>query len=69
MSFHVTEASVPGFRRFAEDYVVEPESTASCRFTWTIAIDPATVGRIATPMNRALLGTLFADTRRHYGSA
>ena len=68
MSFYATEASLPGFRRFAEDYVVEPRGEAACRLTWTIAIDPAPAGRLSMPVNRALLGTLFRDTRRHYGS-
>ena len=68
MSFYAVEASVPGFRHFAEDYLVEPNSETSCRFTWTVAIDPAPAGRITMPMNRALLGTLFRDTRKHYGA-
>jgi hypothetical protein len=58
---------VPLFRRFAEDYLVEPTSEASCRFTWTIAIDPHPAARILNPANRLLLGTLFGDTRKHYG--
>ncbi len=66
-SFYVLEASVPLFRRFAEDYLVEPTSEASCRFTWTIAIDPHPAARILNPANRLLLGTLFGDTRKHYG--
>jgi hypothetical protein len=66
-SFYVLEASVPLFRRFAEDYLVEPTSDASCRFTWTIAIDPRPAARVLNPANRLLLGTLFRDTRKHYG--
>jgi Polyketide cyclase / dehydrase and lipid transport len=66
-SFYVEEASLPLFRRFAEDYLVEPTSETSCRFTWTIAAEPRMPARIADPGNRLLLGTLFRDTRRHYG--
>ena len=55
------------FRRFAEDYLVEPTGETSCRFTWVIAIEPRGAFRIANPVNGALLETLFADTRRHYG--
>jgi Polyketide cyclase / dehydrase and lipid transport len=69
MSFYVTEASAPGFRRFAEDYLVEPTSEESCRFTWVVAIEPAPAGRLTMPVNRRLMGTLFRDTRRHYGLA
>jgi hypothetical protein len=48
-SFFVLEASVPFFRRFAEDYLVEATSETSCRFTWTIAIEPRPAARIANP--------------------
>ena len=68
MSFHVVEASAPLFRRFAEDYLVEPASDSSCRLTWTIAGEPRLPGALADPLNRRLLGTLFTDTRRHYGA-
>jgi hypothetical protein len=66
-SFFALETSVPLFRRFAEDYLVEPTSETSCRFTWTIASEPKPAARIANPGNRVLLGTLFRDTRKHYG--
>ena len=69
MSFHTVEVSAPMFRRFAEDYLVEPTSDTSCRLTWTIAVEPRALGRLATPVNRRLLQTLFRDTRRHYGLA
>lgn len=65
MSFYVVEASAPLFRRFAEDYLVEPADDGSCRFTWTIAAEPRL--RLADPLNRRLLGSLFRDTRKHYG--
>jgi hypothetical protein len=66
-SFFALEASVPLFRRFAEDYLVEDTSGSSCRFTWTIAYEPRPGARIASPGNRLLLETLFRDTRTHYG--
>jgi hypothetical protein len=68
-SFHVVEASVPMFRSLAEDYLVEPTGDDSCRFTWTVAIEPRPGMGLLTPGNKALLGTLFRDTRRHYGLA
>jgi Polyketide cyclase / dehydrase and lipid transport len=66
-SFTLEEATAPLFRSLVEDYSVEPTSDASSRFTWTIAIDPHPAARIATPVNKVLLGTLFTDTRKHYG--
>jgi hypothetical protein len=65
-SFYLLESSVPLFRRFAEDYLVEPSGENSCRFTWKIAIEPRAAVRPADPVNRMLLSTLFSDTRRHY---
>jgi hypothetical protein len=64
-SFYVYEASTPMFRRFAEDYLVEPASDNSCRFTWTVAAEPRAAAR--GPVNGMLIRTLFKDTRKHYG--
>ena len=61
MSFYVVESSAPLFKRFAEDYVVEPTSDASCRFSWTIAVEPHAAAKIADPLNRRLLGSLFRE--------
>lgn len=68
MSFYVLKASAPLVRKFAEDYLVEPTSENSCRFTWTVAYEPSTLGKLGEPVNRRLLGTLFADTRKHYAA-
>ena len=68
MAFYVVESSAPLFKRFAEDYIVEPASDTSCRFTWTIAVEPHAATKVADPVNRRLLGTLFSDTRKHYGA-
>jgi hypothetical protein len=65
-SFYVLETSGPLFKRFAEDYVVEPVTDTSCKFTWTIAYDPTLLGM--GPHNRWLLKTLFVDTHKHYGT-
>jgi hypothetical protein len=65
-SFVVVESTTPMFHRFAEDYLVEPTSEASCRFVWTIAAEPKPAARLATPVNKLLLKTLFTDTARHY---
>jgi len=67
-SFYVIEASAPLFKRLAEDYLVEPDGEGACRFTWTIAGEPRMPAALADPVNGRLLGTLFRDTRRHYGA-
>ena len=66
-SFYVTEATAPLVRALAEDYLVEPRGEDACRFTWMIAVAPSAIGRLGTPLNRAILKTLFTDTARHYG--
>lgn len=68
-SLYALESSTPMFRRFAEDHLVEPTCEESCAFTWTIAVEPKPGARIANPVNRWILGTLFRDTRRHFGLA
>ncbi len=68
-SFYLFESSLPLFRAFAEDYLVESTGEGSCRFTWTIAVEPRPFARPGDPVNRLLLSTLFRDTRRYYGPA
>lgn len=67
-SFHTLQTSIPLFRRFAEDYLVEPAGEGACRFTWTIAGEPHALARPAAPVNKLLLGSIFRDTRKHYGT-
>lgn len=65
-SFYADRTSLPMFRRFAEDYLVEEASPGTTRFTWTIALDPNPLGRLGKPMNAAIINGLFNDTRRHF---
>lgn len=68
-SFYVVKASGPLFKRFAEDYLIEPTGEDTCRFTWTLAYEPTLLGKAGTPINKRLLGSLFADTRKHFSLA
>ena len=65
-SFYADRTSLPMFRRFAEDYLVEETSPTTCRFTWTIALEPNPIGRTGKPLNTAIVKGLFKDTRRHF---
>jgi hypothetical protein len=67
-SFYVSEATLPLFRRFAEDYLVEETSPSSCRFTWTVASDAPPAARPGNPINALITRSLFRDTRRHFGT-
>lgn len=66
-SFYVLEGSAPLYKRFAEDYLVEPTGDNSCRFTWTFAWEPTLLGK--GPVGKRILGTLIADTRKHFNAS
>ena len=68
MSFYVERTNSPLFRRFAEDYLVEPVGAESCTFTWTVAVEPRALARPRAAHNRRLLGTLHTDARHHFGA-
>ncbi len=65
-SFYALEAAAPMFKRFAEDYRVEPQGDSACTLTWTVAYEPTLLGK--GPVNKAIMRTLFTDTRKHYGA-
>ncbi len=72
-SFEVYQANAPFFRRFAEDYVVEPESDgAATRFTWTVAIEPkpafALPFKPLAPVLKLAFGKMAADGERYFAS-
>ena len=67
-TFYAASASLPVFRRLAEDYVVEPTSENRSSLTWTIAIEPSAIGKAGGPANALLVKSLFNDTRRHFAS-
>ena len=67
-AFYAVRASAPGFKRFAEDYVVEPVTDTTCRYTWTVAIESTPLFRPGAAVNKLLFKAMFADVRRHYAA-
>jgi hypothetical protein len=67
-SFVVERASLPGYRRLGDDYLVEPVSAGSSRFTWTIAAEHHPLARLGAPFNAAIANRMFTDTGRHFGT-
>lgn len=68
-SFYVYESTLPLFKRFAEDYIVEAEGHQA-RFTWVVAIEPkrATslpVGILA-PLLRAGFGRIPSGGQKYF---
>ena len=70
-SFAVYEANLPVFKRFAEDYAVEPEGDGgSTRFTWTVAIEPTSAFAMPfkplAPLLKLAFGKLAVDGERYF---
>jgi Polyketide cyclase / dehydrase and lipid transport len=69
-SFCVQQANLPMFRRFAEDYLVEP-TDKGCRFTWTFAYEPTSAWKLfftaSRPVSAGIFGSFARDTKRHFG--
>ncbi len=57
-SFHAVEANRPLLRRFAEDYLVEPDGHGS-RFTWTFALEGNRASRATLKLTNAANARLF----------
>jgi carbon monoxide dehydrogenase subunit G len=68
-AFEVYEANRGLYRRFAENYVVEPRGTGS-RLTWTIAVEPQPKLRrlvdLARPLNRLAFGQFARGARSYF---
>ena len=66
-AFYFARYNLPVFTSFAEDYLVEPEGTDHCRFTWQIALTPRPLGR--GPLNKLLFDYAFRATGRFFNAA
>ncbi|OBB11947.1 polyketide cyclase [Mycobacteriaceae bacterium 1482268.1] len=68
-SFAVYESTLPMFKRFAEDYIVEPDGNDTL-FTWTLAIEPrsalALPFRVLAPVIKAAFGRIPSDGQRYW---
>jgi hypothetical protein len=68
-AFYVYESSMPLFKRFAEDYVVEPDA-AGTSFTWTIAMEPkgavALPFKVIAPAMKAGFGRIPSDGQKYF---
>ena len=67
-AFYGTRTTVPTFKSFAEDYVVEPDGADRCRFTWRIAVTPSALGRLGAPINKLMANRTFKDTSRYFNA-
>ena len=68
-SFACYESTLPLFRRFAEDSIVEPDG-ADTLFTWTPAVEPkgalALPFKVLAPAVKAAFGRIPSDGQRYW---
>jgi hypothetical protein len=68
-SFAVYESTIPLFKRFAEDYAIEPDDGGTL-FRWTVAIEPkaalALPFKALAPALKAVFGRLPNDGQRYF---
>lgn len=68
-SFAGFEASFPLLRRFAEDYVLEPDGDGTL-FTWTVALEAKPRFRLPvralSPVNGFTFGRMAADGKKYF---
>ena len=68
-AFYVYESKLPIFKRFAEDYVVEPDG-AETLFTWTLAIEPKDAFKlplkVLAPVLKAGFGQIPSGGQRYF---
>jgi Polyketide cyclase / dehydrase and lipid transport len=70
MTFTGVQSSVPGLRRLAEDYVVEPTPNGS-RFIWTVAFEPGSalrpLLRLTSPISSRTIRGIARGLRSQVG--
>ena len=68
-AFYVYESNAPLFRRFAENYVVEPDGAATL-FTWVVALEPkgalSLPVKLLAPALKAGLGRIPAGGQQYF---
>jgi hypothetical protein len=68
-AFYVYESALPVFRRFAENYIVEPDGDQTL-FTWVVAIEAAGAFRlpmkVLAPLLKAGLGQVPSGGQRYF---
>lgn len=67
-AFYVYESSIPIFRRFAEDYIVEPDGSETL-FTWVVAIEAKGFRlpmKVLAPLLGAGLGQVPSGGQRYF---
>lgn len=68
-AFYVYESSLPLLRRFAEDYLVEPDGDGTL-FTWVVAMEPkgalALPFKVMAPVMKASFGRIPSGGQKYF---
>lgn len=66
IAFYVTESTIPGLTKFAEDYVVERLGPNETRLTWTVAIENTGFMKLLNPITAVVMKPIFQLWLRRY---
>ena len=66
VAFYVTESTIPGLTRFAEDYIVERVGPNETKLIWTVAIQNTGVMKYLNPVTRMVMKQIFKGWLRRY---
>ena len=66
VAFYVTESTIPGLTKFAEDYVVERLGPSETRLTWTVAIENTGFMKVLNPITAVVMKQIFQRWLRRY---
>ena len=66
VAFYVTESTIPGLTKFAEDYVVERMGPNETRLIWTVAIENTGLMKYLNPVTRVVMKQVFKGWLRRY---
>ncbi len=66
IAFYVTESTIPGLDKFAEDYVVQRIGPNETRLIWTVAIENTGFMRLLNPVTRLIMKPIFNGWLRKY---
>jgi hypothetical protein len=68
-AFYVYESTMPMFRRFAEDYILEPDGDGTA-FTWVMAVEPksalALPFKAIAPIMKGLFARVPNDGQKYF---
>ena len=66
IAFYVTESTIPGLSKFAEDYKVERVGPNETRLTWTVAIENRGFMRHLNAITAPVMKLVFQSWLRKY---